>query len=383
MAAANLRLEAGDNLNLLAGSTLQAGDILNVIDFGNADAGVGGTANLNGTLTAPGVHQVSGDSDGDTFFSAAGADQFLGLAGNDRFVWDPGDGSDSIDGGADTDTLAFNGSAGGEVFALSASGTNAIFTRDVGAITMTMTAVERVELAAGNGANLFTVADMTAAGLTGPISYTGGTGIDTVNGAAAVNPFNISGAGGNDLLIGGLASDTAIYAGNLADYRIDFLGSGVRITDRRAESPDGADTLNGIENGAFANTTVAFQCWNIRRRQLHAPPGNQAIDARGGNDTITFDFRLIDATVTYAGNQVIIDGPRATRCSPASRRFVFTDGTVDNNDGSPLIDDLFYYSQNHDVWNAHVDADFHYNAIGWHEGRDPSAFFDTSLYLSA
>ena len=56
---------------------------------------------------------------------------------------------------------------------------------------------------------------------------------------------------------------------------------------------------------------------------------------------------------------------------------MFTDGTVDNNDGDPLVDDLFYYSQNHDVWNAHVDADAHYHTFGWHEGRDPNAFFST------
>ena len=28
-------------------------------------------------------------------------------------------------------------------------------------------------------------------------------------------------------------------------------------------------------------------------------------------------------------------------------------------------------------------ADAHYNATGWHEGRDPDAFFSTSIYLSA
>ena len=56
---------------------------------------------------------------------------------------------------------------------------------------------------------------------------------------------------------------------------------------------------------------------------------------------------------------------------------MFTDGTVDNDDGNPLVDDLFYYARNHDVWNAHVDADAHYDAFGWHEGRDPSAFFST------
>ena len=62
--------------------------------------------------------------------------------------------------------------------------------------------------------------------------------------------------------------------------------------------------------------------------------------------------------------------------------FVFTDGTVSNNDGSALVDDLFYYSKYHDVWNAHVDADAHYDAIGWQEGRDPNAFFSTSFYLT-
>ena len=59
------------------------------------------------------------------------------------------------------------------------------------------------------------------------------------------------------------------------------------------------------------------------------------------------------------------------------QNYVFTDGTVENNDGNPLVDDLFYYSRNHDVWNAHVDAETHYNTFGWHEGRDPSAFFST------
>ena len=62
---------------------------------------------------------------------------------------------------------------------------------------------------------------------------------------------------------------------------------------------------------------------------------------------------------------------------------MFTDGTVNNNDGDRLVDDLFYYSQNHDVWNAHADADTHYHSIGWQEGRDPNAFFSTTIYLSA
>ena len=37
-------------------------------------------------------------------------------AGDDTFVWDPGDGSDVVEGGPDQDRLRFNGSAGEETF---------------------------------------------------------------------------------------------------------------------------------------------------------------------------------------------------------------------------------------------------------------------------
>jgi len=114
-----------------------------------------------------------------------------------------------------------------------------------------------------------------------------------------------------------------------------------------------------------------------------ALPGNQRIDALAGVDTVAFDFRLVDATVAYQGNTIVIDGPNGSHTVLTGvERFVFTDGTVDNNDGSPLVDDLFYYSKYHDVWNAHVDADKHYDTFGWHEYRDPNAFFDTSFYLA-
>ena len=79
-----------------------------------------------------------------------------------------------------------------------------------------------------------------------------------------------------------------------------------------------------------------------------------------------------------SGNQVIIDSASSHTVLTGFEVFAFTDGTVNNDDGNPLVDDLFYYSHNHDVWNAQVDADAHYHAFGWHEGRDPSAFFSTS-----
>jgi hypothetical protein len=113
-----------------------------------------------------------------------------------------------------------------------------------------------------------------------------------------------------------------------------------------------------------------------------APTGNAQFDALGGVDTINFTFRLVDAVVTYSGNQIIIDGPSSHTVLIGFEIFKFTDGTVNNADNDRLVDDLFYYSQNHDVWTAGVDADTHYHTFGWREGRDPDAFFSTSTYLS-
>jgi hypothetical protein len=113
-----------------------------------------------------------------------------------------------------------------------------------------------------------------------------------------------------------------------------------------------------------------------------AGPGAQQYDAGLGIDTITFGFKLTEATVAYAGNKVIIDGPANHTVLSGFEVFKFTDGTVNNNDGDWLVDDLFYYTQNNDVWNAHADADAHYHQDGFREGRDPSAFFSTSTYLS-
>ncbi len=114
-----------------------------------------------------------------------------------------------------------------------------------------------------------------------------------------------------------------------------------------------------------------------------APTGMEIVRALYGLDTITFDFKLTEATITYDNDKVIIDGPGGSHSVVAGfERYVFTDGTVNNADGNDLVDDLFYYARNHDVWNAHLDADAHYAQIGWKQLRDPSAFFSTVIYLS-
>ena len=154
------------------------------------------------------------------------------------------------------------------------------------------------------------------------------------------------------------------------------------IVQVRASDGGFSDTQTLTVNVTDVNEVIQFT-GSAGNDTFNAPGGSARIDAFGGVDTVNFAFRLVDATVTYSGDRVIIDTASSHTVLTGVERFAFTDGTVDNNDGNRLVDDLFYYAKYHDVWNAHADADTHYDASGRHEGRDPSAFFSTVLYQSA
>ena len=99
--------------------------------------------------------------------------------------------------------------------------------------------------------------------------------------------------------------------------------------------------------------------------------------------TINFAFSFKSATVEDGANAVIYGPNQTISVVPEYKIFSFADGSINTKDGSPLINDLFYFSKNLDVWTAHIDADQHYNQNGWHEGRNPNAFFSTNGYLAA
>ena len=95
---------------------------------------------------------------------------------------------------------------------------------------------------------------------------TGCSGNDTIIGNAIANTLNggggndtITGGAGNDTIIGGTGSDTAVYSGNLTNYTTTYNAATQTfiVVDQRASAPDGTDTLTGIENFRFADTTVA------------------------------------------------------------------------------------------------------------------------------
>jgi hypothetical protein len=208
------------------------------------------------------------------------------------------------------------------------------------------------------------------------------TTLGVAHGTITATGTGVSGSGTATLTIVGTLTQinaalaTVAYTGGLNYFGPDTLSM---TTD------DG-----GNAGGSAQSDTdqVAIQVGTV----LTLPPGDNAytapagpvqVNAGYGTDTATFGFKLTEATITYAGTKVIIDGPgSAYAVLSGFEKYVFTDGAVNNADGKELVDDLFYFSRNHDVWNAGMDADAHYEQYGWRELRDPNEFFSTVIYLS-
>ncbi|SFG49332.1 Ig-like domain-containing protein [Methylobacterium gossipiicola] len=96
----------------------------------------------------------------------------------------------------------------------------------------------------------------------------------------------------------------------------------------------------------------------------------------------SFGFAFTEARVEVLGETLVLTGPDGQHHDlNGIGTLRFTDGTIQQNDGHGVVDDAWYLSHNLDVWRAGVDADTHYATYGWHEGRDPNAYFSTGSYL--
>ena len=148
------------------------------------------------------------------------------------------------------------------------------------------------------------------------------------------------------------------------------------VIDRTVNGTSGNDTFNGTAEAESYNALAGNDT-------VTGAAGNDLLNGGAGDDTVVLNYKLTDAKISFANNGIVLAGPDGRDVLLNFEHYKFTDGTVDTNDGNPLVDDLFYYIQNPDVWNAKADADTHFAAFGWKEGRNPDAFFDTNGYLAA
>ena len=141
----------------MTATTLPAGVIKLTVDGGTGEDTILGSQGADVFL--------GGDGD-DFLFGDNGNDVALMGANDDVFQWDPGDGNDTLEGQAGSDSMLFFGSnAVGEHRHL-ANGGRVLFFRNVANVVMDIDDVENVDFRALGGTDNVVVGDLSGTDLT-------------------------------------------------------------------------------------------------------------------------------------------------------------------------------------------------------------------------
>jgi Ca2+-binding RTX toxin-like protein len=294
-----------------------------------------------------GNDSITGGDGNDTLLGGDGNDVITGGRGNDfanlgsgddTFVWNPGDGSDKVEGGDGTDTLQFNGANISENMTISANGTRARLTRDVGNVTMDLNGMEHINIVALGGADNITVQDLTRTGITQvniDLSGTPGTGVGdgaadtvTVNGTAGNDTVHVSGTAGS-VAVTGLATTINIFGAEAANDQLHIdggsgndvitaAGLAAGIIGLTIDGGAGNDTITGSAGadtllGGDGNDTViggrgndvAFLGSGNDTFVWNPGDGSDIVEGQAGTDTLVFNGANINEKIDISAN-----GPR-------------------------------------------------------------------------
>ena len=251
-----IQVDAGDNGS--ADSTFARGDVRSIsVAMGNGRDSVR-IDDANGTFTDTIPTTISGGNGNDSLNGGQGAEILKGGNGDDRvdggkgndtailgrgddtFRWDPGEGSDVIEGQSGLDTMVFNGANAPAVenVTMSANGGRLTFHRDPANITMDTDDVEIVDFNAIGGLDTVTLNDLT------------GTDVIQTN-------LDLAGALGGDAP--DHADDNVVVNGTDGDDNVQIAGSGsgadvtglataVSITHADPSDKLSVNTLAGTDN---------------------------------------------------------------------------------------------------------------------------------------
>jgi Ca2+-binding RTX toxin-like protein len=213
-------------------------------------------------------------------------------AGDDTFQWDPGDGSDVIEGQDGTDRMLFNGANIAENFDVSANGGRIRFTRNIANIVMDLNDVERIDLHALGGTDNLVVNDTTGTDLTEVNANLSATGnVDDL----AADTVTVNATNGADVVTAA-GNNAGVSALGLA-ARVNVTG-GVAATDRLAVNLlQGDDVVDGSGLAANAIPLVA-----------DGGQGDDVLIGGAGNDTLRGGDGD-DVLIGGAGADVLDGGP--------------------------------------------------------------------------
>lgn len=272
------------NMNGGEDSFAATGNLAALIQL-TVDGGVGNDTILGGN----GADLLFGNDGNDFIDGNQGNDTALMGAGDDVFQWDPGDGSDTVEGQADSDRMLFNGSAANEIFDISANGGRVRLTRNIANIVMDLNDVERIDLNMLGGIDTVTVNDMSGTDLaqmnideSGTLGGTAGDGqADTVvvRGTSGNDIIDIFGSGTSYSVIGLPVLVSVKNSEPIDALAIEALSGNDGVTASTFEA--GVVKLT-IDGGADNDSLLGSQGADV----ILGGDGNDFIDGQRGDDFV-------------------------------------------------------------------------------------------------
>ena len=356
--AIDLRLEAGDpgQLEVVVDTdvlkSFRLARIDEIVVEAKAGADVLRIDEANGVFTVGRPTTLDGEDDKDLITGGSGAETlkggadddfvdgnrgddtaFLG-AGDDVFRWDPGDGSDRVEGESGKDAMAFNGAGVAENIDITANGERIRFFRDIASITMDLDDVEEIAFEALGGPDTVEADDLAGTDLAelnidleGTLgSNTGDGQVDTVQlrATGAADTIEIAGAPGtvsvvglpyaatitnvepaDALIVDALGGDDSVSAATLQATTValsleggagedTILGSRGRDTLLGGSEDDFVDGNQGDDVGFLGAADDVFR-WD-------PGDGSDVVEGQDGLDTLLFNGAGVAENIDISAN---------------------------------------------------------------------------------
>jgi len=314
-----LNANAGDDSFDTAGNLASLIQLL--VDAGAGADVVNGGNGADILLGADGDDVVDGGPGNDTTFLGAGADTFR---------WNPGDGSDVVEGQNDVDLITVNGSNVNERVEMAANGSRVGLTRDVANVVLDMDDVEAATINAAGGADEIGVNDLSGTDLTDVVADLAQLGTQLPDGAP--DAVRILGTNGADSI--NVVGDDIEQQVTGLTTRVTVRRADVAPTDRIAVLTDAGDDV--VDATLLAASAGVLENGGDGDDVLIGGNGDDLLLGAAGDDVLiggpgtdTLDGGLGDNDILLGG-EVVTDGLVATKAWLATH--------ARTQDGSTLLD---------------------------------------------
>jgi Ca2+-binding RTX toxin-like protein len=316
-------------------------------------------------LQTPVAFVADGGAGNDGLVGSHGGDLVLGGPGNDlaflgdgddTFVWNAGDGSDTVEGMAGTNTLNFNGSNIDEDITVWANGPQVRVTDDVGNVVIDLDGIEQLAVSAMGGTDDVVVNDLGGTALAHVKVRNIGDGQPddlTVNGSSNTDTIAVEGDFPNGVTVLGLAAVVEFLGaiGVSDGLTVNGLGGADTIDASALEAGavtlalnggGGADVLTGSQGEDFINGGAQMDTINVvGTATVLGGDGDDAVNVNtdgAGAARVVFDATQQIGALTIGGGGVASLTAGGAKVLTATSLNITGSGKLDLNDNALIVD---------------------------------------------